>query len=69
MPLIMFNAGKSRGSGILGRGGPLLAGDGCDASSYDGGGSNGVFWSVMSPIQLTELIWWIDSSLIPSRQI
>ena len=32
LPLTMFRAGKSRGSGSLGRGGPLLAGDGCDAS-------------------------------------
>ena len=45
-PLIMFSAGKSRGSGNLGRGGPFALGEGCDAS-YDGGGSNGVFWSAI----------------------
>lgn len=44
LPLTMFSAGRSKGNGNLGRGAPLLAGDGCDAL-YDGGGSKGAFSS------------------------
>lgn len=51
LPLTMFNAGRSNGSGIRGRGGALLAGDGCDAS-YDGGGSSGVFSSAIVQIAM-----------------
>lgn len=45
-PRSAFNAGIFRGRGARGRGGPLgevaVAGEGCDANSYDGGGSVGM---------------------------
>ena len=47
-PRIMFNAGRSSGRGALGRGGPFDPGDGFEASSYEGGGSRGVFWSLIA---------------------
>ena len=55
----MFRAGKLSGSGILGRGAPLLAGDGCEAS-YEGGGSNGVFSSGMLLVTLQNWMFTIN---------